>query len=122
MPRAVPPESLFSLRRCRTLQFQSIRAKDMKRMTFFGSSRLLMLLSAGMLGACLMLASTLPGPAAHPGEETVDAASSAMLPRMMDASGSFTDTGTASPAASQAPMDTLHARSADGPPSNGANG
>jgi len=55
--------------------------------------RVAALFSAGMLAACLSLASTLPKPT---GEG--DSATSAALPGMMDASSSYASTGSETPA------------------------
>jgi len=71
-------------------------------MTFSGSktfSRFVLPLAAGVLGAGISLASTLPRPISdQPAGETTDAASSTLLPRMMDAAASYADTGNATPA------------------------
>jgi hypothetical protein len=66
-------------------------------MTFSGSKtvrRLALLLAAGALAPCISLASSLPGTA----DKAMDSAQSALLPSMMDAAASFTDTGNSSPA------------------------
>ena len=71
-------------------------------MTFLGSktlSRLVLPLAASILGAAISLASTLPRPASpQPAGETTEAAQSTPLPKMMDTSASYADTGNASPA------------------------
>jgi hypothetical protein len=95
-------------------------------MTFLGSktlSRLVVPIAASILGAAISLASTLPRPVStQPAGETTDATQSTLLPKMMDASASYADTGNASPAtateretgagpqSSSASMSGLHAR------------
>jgi hypothetical protein len=86
--------------------------------------RVILSLSAATLAACISLASTLPGPVSTPPENTIDAAPSTILPTMMDAAGSFRDTGDSSPAiepeagaapeAPASPMAVLNARVASG--------
>ena len=85
--------------------------------------RVILSLSAATLAACISLASTLPGPVSTPPENTIDAAPSTILPTMMDAAGSFRDTGDSSPAIEfeagapqtpASPMAVLNARVASG--------
>ena len=86
-------------------------------MTFLGSktlSRLVLPFAASVLGAGISLASTLP--------RSVSTQPAAPLPKMMDASASYADTGNVAPAAgteretgagpqsSSASMPALHAR------------
>jgi hypothetical protein len=95
------------------------------------------LLVSGLLTACISLASTLPGPA-HKSGEDMGSSESTMLPRMMDSSAAYPETGTAAPIAGQesgarmeAPESApMHARVASGDSlpaaspqeSNGSNG
>jgi hypothetical protein len=71
-------------------------------MTFLGSktlSRLVPPLAASILGAAISLASSLPrAVSTQPAGETTEAAQSTPLPKMMDTSASYVDTGNASPA------------------------
>jgi hypothetical protein len=67
----------------------------MIRMT---KSRFVPLLFTGMLGACISLASTLPDAVSQPGEDAMESVQAALLPGMMDASASFANTGSSSPA------------------------
>jgi|HubBroStandDraft_1064217.scaffolds.fasta_scaffold01279_4 hypothetical protein len=80
-------------------------------------ARVVLLLSAGILGTCISLASTLPGPVSKPEGDT-DAAPASLLPPMMDSSASFTDTGSTGAApeshAAPAPLDA-RVDSSDGP-------
>ena len=73
----------------------------------FGKSktvrRLVLVLSAGVLGAGISLASTLPDPVSKPAGAATDAAPSALLPTMMDASTSFADSGNTTPSTAAAP-------------------
>lgn len=83
--------------------------------------RVQVLFFAGLLTACISLASTLPASAQKSGDDAGSNESS-LLPRMMDTSASYTETGTAAPAAGEvsgarmeAPDSTpLHARVASG--------
>jgi hypothetical protein len=113
---------------------QNILSGDMKSMTLPRSktiTRVVLLLSAGLLAACISLASTLPGPVSTPAENTMNAAPSTILPAMMDASESFRDTGDASPVAVReagaapetpaAPMAAMNARVASGELATAAN-
>jgi hypothetical protein len=97
-----------------------------KIMTLSGSktvSRVILLLVTGMLGACISPASTLSAPVQKAGD-TTDMAPSSLLPGLMDASVSYTDTVSASPAAERgsgvvlespvAPATALNARVASG--------
>ena len=70
-------------------------------MTFKGRKTLscvVLPLAAGLLGAGLSLASTLPHPSSDVAGETTGDAPSALLSKMMDASASYADTGNAGPA------------------------
>lgn len=65
-------------------------------MTFVRSktaNRVVVLLSAGMLSACISLATSLPGQVSKTTGDTIDIAPASLLPGMMDASASFTTTG-----------------------------
>lgn len=61
--------------------------------------RAVAMLSAAVVGTCIALASTLPGPIPSNGVATLDIAPSSLLPKLMDASSSYADTGNSSPAA-----------------------
>lgn len=73
------------------------------------TNRIALLLSTGFLGACISLASTLPGPAPEKAGDTVDTAPASLLPEMMDASVSYTDTANASPVTAPGAVDTAAA-------------